>query len=135
MIGAAGTAEGKAAADALAALYAEWVPQRKIIISGLWSAELSKLTANAFLAQRISSINAISALCEATGADVSEVAYACGVDSRIGRKHLQASVGFGGACYEPHLRNLIYLCRHYRLLPVATYWESVVKMNDYQKRV
>jgi len=110
------------------------VPTSKVIISGLWSAELSKLTANAFLAQRISSINAISALCETTGADVSEVSYAIGVDSRIGRKHLQASVGFGGACYETHLRNLVYLCRHYRLKEVATYWESVITMNNYQKR-
>ena len=134
MIGAPDTAEGSAAAASLQALYASWVPENKIIVSNLWSAELSKLTANAFLAQRISSINAISALCETTGADVSEVAYAIGVDSRIGRKHLQASVGFGGACYETHLRNLVYLCRHYRLKEVATYWESVISMNNWQKR-
>jgi len=123
-----------AAAQKLVALYAEWVPQGKILVSNLWSAELSKLTADAFLAQRVSSINAISALCENTGADVGEVAHAIGVDSRIGRKHLQASVGFGGACYEPHLRNLVYLCRHYQLKEVATYWESVITMNNYQKR-
>ena len=134
MIGALENDEAKAAAESLRALYAEWVPMQKIIISGLWSAELSKLTANAFLAQRISSINAISALCENTGADVSEVAYAIGYDSRIGRKHLSASVGFGGACYETHLRNLVYLCRHYRLKEVATYWESVITLNNWQKR-
>jgi len=134
MIGAGNSDAAKAAAESLVAIYRQWVPADKIIVSGIWSAELSKLTANAFLAQRISSINAISALCETTGADVSEVAYAIGVDSRIGRKHLQASVGFGGACYETHLRNLVYLCRHYRLKEVATYWESVIKMNDYQKR-
>ena len=134
MIGADASPEAAAAAEALSALYRQWVPADKVIVSGLWSAELSKLTANAFLAQRISSINSISALCEVTGADVSEVAYAIGVDSRIGRKHLMASVGFGGACYETHLRNLVYLCRAYRLPQVALYWESVLKMNDYQKR-
>ena len=113
MIGAEEGSEGaSAAAASLAAVYEKWVPKEHIIISGLWSAELSKLAANAFLAQRISSINAISALCEKTGADVSEVAYAIGVDSRIGRKHLEASVGFGGPTYEQHLRNLVYLCRH-----------------------
>ena len=102
MIGADSSPEGAAAAASLVALYEQWIPAQHIIISNLWSAELSKLTANAFLAQRISSMNAISALCEATGADVGEVAYSIGVDSRIGRKHLQASVGFGGACYETH---------------------------------
>ena len=120
MIGCQSSDAGRAAAESLAELYRRWVPADRVIISDLWSAELAKLTANAFLAQRISSINSISALCERTGADVSEVAYAIGVDSRIGRKHLQASVGFGGACYETHLRNLIYLCRHYRLSEVAT---------------
>ncbi|KAL3921036.1 MAG: hypothetical protein SGPRY_005040 [Prymnesium sp.] len=137
MIGGDESWEGVQAVDALAALYAMWVPRSKIIASGLWSAELSKLTANAFLAQRVSSINAISALCENTGADVNEVSFAIGVDSRIGRKGIQASVGFGGACYEArlptHLRNLVYLCKSYRLPAVATYWEHVIKMNDYQK--
>ena len=134
MIGCVPSASGRQAASALAEVYKKWVPPDRVMISDLWSAELSKLAANAFLAQRISSVNSISALCEKTGADVSEVAYAIGVDSRIGRKHLQASVGFGGACYETHLRNLIYLCRHYRLHEVAKYWESVISMNDWQKR-
>jgi hypothetical protein len=134
LIGAESSEEGAKASEALANLYRQWVPAAKVLVSDLWSAELSKLTANAFLAQRISSINSISALCEVTGADVSEVAYAIGIDTRIGRKHLQASVGFGGACYETHLRNLVYLCRHYRLFEVAAYWESVIKMNDWQKR-
>ncbi len=134
MIGAPPSEAGAAAAASLAALYAKWVPREKIIVSGLWSAELSKMTANAFLAQRISSINAISALCERTGADVGQVAHAIGVDSRIGRKHLTASVGFGGACYETHLRNLVYLCNHYRLKEVSNYWHSVLKMNEWQKR-
>jgi len=133
MIGGGDTAEDLAAVDKLAALYMRWVPKQKIVVSSLWSAELSKLTANAFLAQRISSINAISALCERTGADVSEVSNAIGIDTRIGRKGIQASVGFGGACYETHLRNLVYIAKLYRLQTVATYWESVIKMNDWQK--
>ncbi len=108
-------AGGQAAVESLAALYKRWVPAERIITSSAWSAELAKMASNAFLAQRISSINAISALCEKTKADVDEVAYAVGVDSRIGRKQLRASVGFGGACYETHLRNLIYMCRSYRL--------------------
>jgi len=134
MIGAPPTETGATAAAHLAQLYGAWVPESKIIVSGLWSAELSKMTANAFLAQRISSINAISALCEKTGADIQEVAFAIGFDSRIGSKCLEASVGFGGACYETHLRNLVYVSRHYRLKEVATYWESVLRMNTYQKR-
>ena len=100
----------------------------------LWSAELSKLTQNAFLAQRVSSINAISALCEATGADVDEVSFAVGVDTRIGRKGMTASVGFGGACYETHLRNLVYLASVSRLPQVAKYWQAVINMNEWQKR-
>ena len=135
MIGVAeGDKHAEEAAGALAAIYERWVPKSRILISDLWSAELSKMVADAFLAQRISSINSISALCERTGADVSEVSHAIGVDTRIGRKYLQASVGFGGACYETHLRNLVYLCKYYRLPQVGTYWESVLKMNDYQKR-
>ncbi|KAL1504526.1 hypothetical protein AB1Y20_010928 [Prymnesium parvum] len=133
MIGGDESEKSLAALESLAALYNLWVPRSKILPSSLWSAELSKLTANAFLAQRVSSINAISALCEATGADVNEVSFAVGVDSRIGRKGIQASVGFGGACYETHLRNLVYLSKSYRLPVVAKYWESVIKMNDYQK--
>ena len=115
-------------------IYAQWVPRDRIITTNLWSSELSKLTANAFLAQRISSINSISALCEATGADVDDVAYAIGKDSRIGPKFLKSSVGFGGSCFQKDILNLVYLCRHFGLSEVAAYWESVVSMNDYQKR-
>ncbi len=107
---------------------------RKDLTTNLWSSELSKLTANAFLAQRVSSINAISALCEATGADVDEVARAIGTDSRIGPKFLKASVGFGGSCFQKDILNLVYLCEHFGLKEVAQYWEQVVCMNDYQKR-
>ena len=102
--------------------------------TNLWSSELSKLTANAFLAQRVSSINAMSALCEATGADVDEVARAIGTDSRIGPKFLKASVGFGGSCFQKDILNLVYLCEHFGLREVAAYWEQVINMNDYQKR-
>jgi len=134
LIGGADDEDAQAAVSSLAELYARWVPRERILTSGLWSAELTKLTANAFLAQRISSINAVSALCEKTGANVQEVAHSIGVDTRIGRKGIVASVGFGGACYEAHLRNLIYLCRSYRLPQVADYWEQVIKINDWQKR-
>lgn len=122
------------AIEALAAIYARWVPRDKILKTNLWSSELSKLTANAFLAQRVSSINAISALCEATEADVDEVARAIGTDSRIGPKFLKASVGFGGSCFQKDILNLVYLCEHFGLKEVAAYWEQVVIMNDYQKR-
>ena len=114
-------------------VYARWVPRERIITSNLWSSELSKLVANAFLAQRISSINSISALCEATGADVDEVAHAIGQDSRIGPKFLKASVGFGGSCFQKDILNLVYLCEHFGLPEVSAYWESVVKMNEWQK--
>jgi UDPglucose 6-dehydrogenase len=103
------------------------------LTTNLWSSELSKLTANAFLAQRISSINAISALCEATGANVDEVAHAIGTDSRIGPKFLKSSVGFGGSCFQKDILNLVYLCEHFGLPEVAAYWNSVIEMNDYQK--
>ena len=109
------------------------MPRERIIESNLWSAELSKLTANAFLAQRISSINSISALCEATEADVDEVAYAIGTDSRIGPRFLKASVGFGGSCFKKDILNLVYICRSYGLNEVADYWESVVAINDWQQ--
>lgn len=122
------------AIEALAAIYARWIPREKILRTNLWSSELSKLTANAFLAQRVSSINAISALCEATEADVDEVARAIGTDSRIGPKFLKASVGFGGSCFQKDILNLVYLCEHFGLKEVAAYWEQVVIMNDYQKR-
>jgi len=134
MIGGPETPEGTKAVSMLKEVYSNWVPGGKIITSNLWSAEITKLTADAFLAQRISSINAISALCEKTGADVDEVSYAIGVDSRIGRKQLTAGLGFGGITYETHLRNLVYLAKTYRLSTVATYWDSVIKMNEWQKR-
>ena len=124
---------GQDAVDALAEVYANWVPQERILRANLWSAELSKLAANAFLAQRISSINAMSALCEATSADVSQVAHALGTDSRIGPKFLNASVGFGGSCFQKDILNLAYICECHGLKEVADYWYSVVGMNDYQK--
>ncbi len=133
LIGGESTPEGAAAVDTLASVYARWIPQERIIRTNLWSSELSKLTANAFLAQRISSINAISALCEATEADVDEVAHAIGLDSRIGPKFLRASVGFGGSCFQKDILNLVYLCEYFGLPEVANYWRQVVVMNDYQK--
>lgn len=134
LIGGEQTPEGLKAIEALANIYANWVPREKIIKTRLWSSELSKLTANAFLAQRISSINSISALCETTGADVDEVAFAIGSDSRIGSKFLKASVGFGGSCFQKDILNLVYLCHHFGLPEVAAYWEQVIVMNDFQKR-
>ena len=125
--------ESEKAIESLASVYGRWVPNDRIIRTNLWSSELSKLTANAFLAQRVSSINAISALCEATGADVDEVANAIGSDSRIGPKFLRASVGFGGSCFQKDILNLVYLCEHFGLTEVAQYWEQVIKMNDHQK--
>lgn len=122
------------AVEALVDVYANWIPRNRLLTTNLWSSELSKLTANAFLAQRVSSINAISALCEATEADVDEVAAAIGTDSRIGPKFLKASVGFGGSCFQKDILNLVYLCEYYGLTEVASYWEQVVKMNDFQKR-
>jgi UDPglucose 6-dehydrogenase len=122
------------AIEALAAIYRHWVPAERILTTNLWSSELSKLTANAFLAQRISSINGIAAFCEATGADVREVARAIGADSRIGPKFLQAGPGFGGSCFQKDILNLVYLCRHYGLEEVAAYWEQVVTLNHWQQR-
>jgi UDPglucose 6-dehydrogenase len=133
LIGGERTPGGAAAMQTLVDVYAHWVPRDRIITTNLWSSELSKLVANAFLAQRISSINSISALCEATGADVDEVANAIGKDSRIGPKFLKASVGFGGSCFQKDILNLTYLCEIFGLPEVAAYWESVVKMNDWQK--
>jgi UDPglucose 6-dehydrogenase len=134
LIGGERTPGGEAAIRKLADVYARWVPRDRIITTNLWSSELSKLVANAFLAQRISSINSISALCEATGADVDEVAHAIGRDSRIGPKFLRASVGFGGSCFQKDILNLVYLCEHFSLPEVGAYWESVVRINDWQKR-
>lgn len=133
LIGGEATPEGKQAVATVSGIYERWVSKDRIITTNLWSSELSKLTANAFLAQRISSINAISALCEATGADVDEVARAIGADSRIGPKFLKSSVGFGGSCFQKDILNLSYLCSHFGLPDVAAYWNQVVSMNDFQK--
>ena len=133
LIGGEENEAGMNAIKALAEIYRAWLPDSKIIRTNIWSSELSKLTANAFLAQRISSINAISALCEKTGADVDEIAKAIGSDSRIGPKFLKASVGFGGSCFQKDILNLVYLCRHFGLTEVADYWEQVIILNDYQK--
>ena len=132
LIGSHDTVSGNAARDELLKIYLKWVPRDKIITTNLWSSELSKLVANAFLAQRISSINSISALCEVTEADVSEVANAVGRDSRIGSKFLEAGVGFGGSCFRKDLLNLVYLCEYYKLDDVAKFWNAVVEINDNQ---
>ena len=134
LIGGSETPEGQAAIEELTAIYAHWIPRERIIQTNVWSSELSKLTANAFLAQRISSINSLSALCEKTEANVSEVARAIGADSRIGNKFLTASVGFGGSCFQKDLLNLVYICKTLGLEEVAEYWDQVIKINDYQKR-
>lgn len=128
------TKSGQEAINALVEIYASWIPRERILTTNVWSSELSKLTANAFLAQRVSSINAISALCEKTGADIEEVAFAIGKDSRIGSKFLKSSVGFGGSCFQKDILNLVYIARSYGLNEVADYWEQVIIMNDYQKR-
>lgn len=134
LIGGDQTPEGLAAIQTLFDIYARWVSPDRILTTNVWSSELSKLTANAFLAQRISSINAISALCEATEANVDEVARAVGSDSRIGPKFLKSSVGFGGSCFQKDVLNLVYLCEHYGLTEVAQYWEQVILMNNYQRK-
>ena len=134
LIGGDESAEGQEAIAALSSVYANWVAPERILSTNVWSSELSKLTANAFLAQRISSINAMSELCEKTGADVSEVAKAIGMDSRIGSKFLKASVGFGGSCFQKDILNLVYIAKSYGLNEVADYWEQVIIMNDYQKK-
>uniref|UniRef100_A0A3B3WVA1 UDP-glucose 6-dehydrogenase n=1 Tax=Poecilia mexicana TaxID=48701 RepID=A0A3B3WVA1_9TELE len=134
LIGGDETPEGQRAIKALCAVYEHWVPKSRIITTNTWSSELSKLAANAFLAQRISSINSISALCEATGADVEEVAKAIGMDQRIGSKFLKASVGFGGSCFQKDVLNLVYLCEALNLPEVASYWQQVIDMNEYQRR-
>jgi len=133
LIGGRRTPKGEQAIKALVDIYANWIPREKIVTTNVWSSELSKLVSNAFLAQRISSINSISALCEATGADVEEVAAAVGKDSRIGPKFLKASVGFGGSCFQKDILNLVYLCQQYGLDEVADYWQGVISINDYQK--
>src|SRR5690554_343234 len=134
LIGGEESTEGKEAIDALVDIYSTWIPIENILTTNVWSSELSKLVANAFLAQRVSSINAISELCEVTGADVNEVSRAIGMDSRIGPKFLQSSVGFGGSCFQKDILNLVYIAKTYGLHEVADYWEQVIIMNDHQKR-
>jgi UDPglucose 6-dehydrogenase len=134
LIGSKETETGRVARDELVKIYAHWVPKEKIITTNLWSSELSKLVSNAFLAQRISSINSISAVCEATEADVGEVAFAVGKDTRIGEKFLNAGIGFGGSCFRKDILNLVYLCEYYRLNEVAEFWKQVISINDYQVR-
>ncbi|HEX8023199.1 UDP-glucose 6-dehydrogenase [Mucilaginibacter sp.] len=134
LIGGDSTPEGQIAVQALVDVYANWIPRERILTTNVWSSELSKLTANAFLAQRVSSINSLSELCEKTEADISEVAKAIGTDSRIGPKFLKASVGFGGSCFQKDILNLVYIARSYGLQEVADYWEQVIIMNDHQKK-
>ena len=134
LIGSMRTPDGHEAMQALVDIYARWVPREKILTTNVWSSEMSKLIANAMLAQRISSMNSVSALCERTGADVREVSHAVGMDSRIGAKFLRPGVGFGGSCFKKDILNLVYLCETYNLPEVAAYWEQVVKMNEYQER-
>lgn len=133
LIGGSPTPTGKRAVEALISIYKQWIPLEKILTTNVWSSELSKLASNAMLAQRISSINSLSALCEKTGADIEEVSSAIGMDHRIGPHFLKASVGFGGSCFQKDILNLVYLCKHYGLDEVAEYWHQVVKINDYQK--
>ncbi len=134
LIGGDQTPEGLRAIDTLVSVYANWVERDRIITTNLWSSELSKLVANAFLAQRVSSINSITALCDKTDADVDEIARAIGSDPRIGNKFLKASVGYGGSCFQKDILNLVYICESFGLQEVADYWHQVVLMNDYQKK-
>lgn len=134
LIGSMVTPEGHEALDELVNIYARWIPRERIITTNVWSSEMSKLVSNAMLAQRISSINSISALCEKTGADISEVSHAVGLDKRVGSRFLKAGVGFGGSCFKKDILNLVYLCETFNLHEVAEYWEQVVRMNDYQER-
>ena len=133
LIGGDDTETGQQAVQALVDIYANWIPKEKILTTNVWSSELAKLASNAMLAQRISSINSLSALCEKTGADVEELSKAIGMDHRIGSHFLKASVGFGGSCFQKDILNLVYLCKHYGLDEVAEYWHQVIKINDYQK--
>ena len=133
LIGGDESESGQNAIKALFDIYANWIPQEKILTTNVWSSELSKLASNAMLAQRISSINSLSALCEETGADINELSKAIGLDHRIGPHFLKASVGFGGSCFQKDILNLVYLCRYYNLNEVAEYWHKVTKINDFQK--
>ena len=132
LIGSMDTPSGRAARDELVKIYEHWVPRENLVTTNLWSSELSKLVSNAFLAQRVSSINSISGLCEVTEADVDEVARAVGKDSRIGPKFLRAGLGFGGSCFRKDILNLVYLCEHFGLQPVSDFWQQVITMNDFQ---
>ena len=134
LIGSMISPDGHEALEELVSVYAHWVPRERIITTNVWSSEMSKLVSNAMLAQRISSINSISALCEKTGADISEVSHAVGLDKRVGAKFLRAGVGFGGSCFKKDILNLVYLCETFNLREVAAYWEQVVLMNEYQER-
>tara|TARA_B100001057_G_scaffold465471_1_gene521644 strand:+ start:713 stop:2065 length:1353 start_codon:yes stop_codon:yes gene_type:complete len=133
LIGGDQTPSGQLAIEALVDIYLKWIPKQKILTTNVWSSELAKLASNAMLAQRISSINSLSALCEKTGADIDQLSQAIGMDHRIGPNFLKASVGFGGSCFQKDILNLVYLCKHYGLDDVAEYWHQVVKINDYQK--
>ena len=133
LIGGDSTETGKKAINALVKIYKNWIPKNKILTTNIWSSELSKLASNAMLAQRISSINSLSALCEKTEADIDEVSKAIGMDNRIGKEFLKVSVGFGGSCFQKDILNLVYLCKNYGLNEVAEYWHQVIKINDYQK--
>ena len=133
LIGGDETKSSQKAVQALVNIYANWIPKEKILTTNVWSSELAKLASNAMLAQRISSINSLSALCEKTGANIDELSKAIGMDHRIGSKFLKASVGFGGSCFQKDVLNLVYLCRHYGLEEVAEYWHQVIKINDFQK--
>jgi UDPglucose 6-dehydrogenase len=133
LVGGENTDTGQKAINALVNIYLNWIPKEKILTTNIWSSELSKLASNAMLAQRISSINSFSSLCEKTGAEINELSLAIGMDHRIGPKFLKASVGFGGSCFQKDILNLVYLCRYYGLNEVAEYWHQVVKMNDFQK--
>ena len=133
LIGGDETESGQKAIQALVDIYANWIPREKILTTNVWSSELAKLASNAMLAQRISSINSLSALCEKTGANIDELSKAIGMDHRIGPHFLKASVGFGGSCFQKDILNLVYLCKHYGLEEVAEYWHQVIKINDYQK--
>lgn len=134
LIGGAETPRGQKAIEALLEVYLHWVPREKILTTNVWSSELAKLVANAFLAQRISSVNSLTPFCEATGANIHEVCKAVGMDSRIGSKFLGPSVGFGGSCFKKDILNLVYLCRHYGIKETADYWEQVISMNEYQRK-
>ena len=133
LIGGDPSKTGQEAVQALVDIYTNWIPKEKILTTNVWSSELSKLASNAILAQRISSINSLSALCEKTGANIEELSKAIGMDHRIGPKFLKASVGFGGSCFQKDILNLVYLCKYYELEEVAEYWHQVIKINDYQK--